>query len=61
MDDDPGRSGPSAVHRPGFKQCVADRSAGQVGLVLALAASRVARSSADGHRLIEIWSIPRPR
>jgi DNA invertase Pin-like site-specific DNA recombinase len=39
---------------------VADSSAGQVGIVLALEASRLARSSADWHRLREICSIPRP-
>ena len=59
IDDDQGRSGTSAVHRPGFKKLVADISAGQVGIVLALEASRLARSSADWHRLIEICSITR--
>lgn len=59
IDDDQGRSGTSAVHRPGFKKLLADMSAGQVGIVLALEASRLARSSADWHRLIEICSITR--
>ena len=47
------------MHRPGFKKLLADISAGQVGIVLALEASRLARSSADWHRLIEICSITR--
>ena len=34
IDDDQGRSGTSAVHRPGFKKLVADISAGQVGIVV---------------------------
>ena len=59
IDEDQGRSGTSAVHRPGFKKLLADISAGQVGIVLALEASRLARSSADWHRLVEICSITR--
>ena len=59
IDEDQGRSGTSAVHRPGFKKLVAEISAGQVGIVLALEASRLARSSADWHRLVEICSITR--
>src|SRR5256884_4337269 len=43
IDEDQGRSGTSALHRPGFKKLLADISAGQVGLVLALEASRLAR------------------
>jgi DNA invertase Pin-like site-specific DNA recombinase len=59
IDEDQGRSGTSAVHRSGFKKLVAEISAGQVGIVLALEASRLARSSADWHRLVEICSITR--
>jgi DNA invertase Pin-like site-specific DNA recombinase len=59
IDDDQGRSGTSAVHRPGFKKLLAEISAGQVGIVLALEASRLARSSADWHRLVEICGITR--
>jgi DNA invertase Pin-like site-specific DNA recombinase len=57
---DQGRAGTSAEHRPGFKKLLAEISAGQVGLVLALAASRLARSSVDGPRLVEICGITRP-
>jgi DNA invertase Pin-like site-specific DNA recombinase len=54
IDEDQGRSGTSAAHREGFKKLLAEIGAGQVGMVLALEASRLARSSADWHRLVEI-------
>jgi DNA invertase Pin-like site-specific DNA recombinase len=54
IDDDQGRSGAGATHREGFKRLLAEIGAGQVGVVLALEASRLARSSADWHRLVEI-------
>lgn len=54
IDDDQGRSGTHADHRLGFKKLLAEIGAGQVGVVLALEASRLARSSADWHRLVEI-------
>src|SRR5262245_23046487 len=54
IDEDQGRSGTSVVHREGFKKLLAEIGAGQVGIVLALEASRLARSSADWHRLVEI-------
>lgn len=59
IDEDQGRSGTSALHRPGFKKLLAEIGAGQVGLVLALEASRLARSSVDWHRLVEICGITR--
>src|SRR5215218_10540111 len=54
IDEDQGRSGTGAAHREGFKALLAEIAAGQVGVVLALEASRLARSSADWHRLVEI-------
>lgn len=54
IDEDQGRSGASSAHRHGFKKLLAEIGAGQVGVVLALEASRLARSSADWHRLVEI-------
>jgi DNA invertase Pin-like site-specific DNA recombinase len=54
IDEDQGRSGRSAEHRPGFKRLLAEIGAGQVGIVFALEASRLARSSADWYRLVEI-------
>jgi DNA invertase Pin-like site-specific DNA recombinase len=53
IDEDQGRTGTSAVHRQGFKKLLAEIGAGQVGVVLALEASRLARS-AEWHRLVEI-------
>lgn len=57
IDEDQGRSGTSAAHREGFKKLLAEIGAGQVGVVLALEASRLARSSVDWHRLVEICVI----
>jgi DNA invertase Pin-like site-specific DNA recombinase len=54
IDDDQGRSGSRSDHRDGFKALLAEIAAGQVGVVLALEASRLARSSVDWHRLVEI-------
>ena len=54
IDEDQGRSGTTSIHRQGFKKLLAEVGAGQVGVVLALEASRLARSSADWHRLVEI-------
>lgn len=54
IDEDQARSATSAEHRQGFKALLAEISSGQVGVVLALEASRLARSSADWHRLVEI-------
>ncbi len=57
IDEDQGRSGAGSVHRHGFKKLMAEIAAGQVGIVLALEASRLARSSVDWHRLVEICVI----
>jgi DNA invertase Pin-like site-specific DNA recombinase len=54
IDDDQGLSGARSDHRDGFKALMAEIGAGQVGVVLALEASRLARSSVDWHRLVEI-------
>jgi DNA invertase Pin-like site-specific DNA recombinase len=53
IDEDQGRTSITAVHRHGFKKLLAEIGAGQVGVVLALEASRLARS-AEWHRLVEI-------
>jgi DNA invertase Pin-like site-specific DNA recombinase len=54
VDEDQGRTGTISTHRDGFKNLMAEIGAGQVGVVLALEASRLARSNADWHRLVEI-------
>ncbi len=59
IDEDQARSGTGAAHREGFKTLLAEIGSGQVGVVLALEASRLARSSADWHRLVEICVVTR--
>jgi len=54
VDDDQGRTATCATHRHGFKKLMAEIAAGQVGIIFALEASRLARSNADWHRLVEI-------
>jgi DNA invertase Pin-like site-specific DNA recombinase len=57
VDADQGHSGASAVDRAGFQTLVAAVGLGQVGIVLGLEVSRLARSSADWHRLLEICAL----
>ncbi len=54
VDEDTGRSGSSAQGRLGFKELVAEVGLGHVGLILALETSRLARSSADWHQLLDL-------
>jgi DNA invertase Pin-like site-specific DNA recombinase len=57
IDEDQGRSGRAATHRTGFQHLVSQVSLGQVGLVLMLEASRLARNNADWHALLEISAL----
>src|SRR5215212_8618879 len=57
IDDDLGRSGASAVDRPGFQRLVAEVGLGRVGLVLGVEMSRLARSCRDWHQLLEICAL----
>ncbi len=57
IDEDQGRSGSSATARTGFQRLVAEVSLGQVGMVLMLEASRLARNSSDWHQLIELCGL----
>src|ERR671936_737983 len=57
VDGDLGRSGASMEGRLGFKELVAEVGLGQVGLVLALEVSRLARSSADWHQLLDLCAL----
>ncbi len=57
IDTDLGKSGASAVEREGFQKLVADVGMGRAGIVLGLEVSRLARNSADWHRLIEICAL----
>jgi DNA invertase Pin-like site-specific DNA recombinase len=57
LDGDLGQSGAHSSGREDFKILVADVSMGRVGAVMSLEASRLARSNADWHRLIELCSL----
>ena len=54
IDEDLGRSGSGQVERPGFQHLVAAVCTGQVGAVLCIEASRLARNGRDWHHLIEL-------
>ena len=55
--DDLGQSGASADWRQGFQRLAEDVAHGKVGAIFALEVSRLARSSADWHRLLELCSL----
>lgn len=57
IDEDLGLSGATAAGRNGFQRLVADVGLGWVGLVMGLEVSRLARSSTDWHRLLEICAL----
>ena len=57
IDTDLGQSGASAVDREGFQKLVAEVGLGRAGIVLGLEVSRLARNSADWHRLLEICAL----
>jgi len=57
IDDDLGKSGASAVDRPGFQRLVAEVSLGHVGLILGIDMSRLARSCADWYPLLELCAL----
>jgi len=52
IDDDLGRSG-GGVHRPGFERMLAMLCEGNIGAVLCIEASRLARNGRDWHTLLE--------
>src|SRR2546425_5525719 len=57
IDSDQGQSGASAADREGFQRLVAEVGIGRAGIVLGLEVSRLARNSADWHRLLEICAL----
>ncbi len=59
IDEDLGRSGSGQVDRPGFQHLVAEVCTGQVGAVLCIEASRLARNGRDWHHLIELCGLVR--
>ncbi len=54
IDQDLGLSGRTAAHRDGFKQLMGRVCLGEVGAIFGLEVSRLARSSADLARLLEL-------
>lgn len=61
IDDDLGRSASGMVARPGFERLVASLCAGEVGAVLCLDASRLARNGRDWHHLLELCGLVEAR
>lgn len=61
IDDDLGRSASGMVARPGFERLVAWLCAGEVGAVLCLEASRLARNGRDWHHLLELCGLVEAR
>ena len=54
IDEDLGVSGASTAGRSGFAELVTKVGLGQVGIVLALECSRLARNNADWYRLLDL-------
>ena len=57
IDDDQGKSGAYSANRSGFRDLMARIAAGEVGIVLGLEVSRLARDNADWHQLLRIAGI----
>ncbi|MGB7917265.1 MAG: recombinase family protein [Rhodomicrobium sp.] len=57
IDCDLGKSGSSATARDGFQELVSEVALAKAGIVMGLEVSRLARNSADWHRLIELCAL----
>src|SRR5260370_14152297 len=57
IDDDLGQSGATATNRAGFQRLAGEVSLGRVGAIFSLEVSRLARSSADWHRLLDLCAL----
>ena len=57
IDEDLGKSGAGSVERHGFQELIAEIGLGNVGLVVSLDASRLARNNRDWHQLLELCSV----
>jgi hypothetical protein len=57
IDDDLGKSGSTAEGRLGFQRLVSEVSLNQVGIVLGIEMSRLARSCRDWYQLLEVGGL----
>ena len=57
IDEDLGISGSGLVERTGFARMTAEVALGQVGIVLGLEVSRLARNNADWYRLLDLCGL----
>ncbi len=57
VDEDLAHSGTSTADRAGFQKLAAEVSLGRVGAIFSLEVSRLARSSADWHRLLDLCAL----
>lgn len=57
IDEDMGRSGTGSVERPGFGKLLTAVCAAEVGAVLSMEASRLARNNRDWYHLIDLCAI----
>ena len=57
IDEDLGLSGSSTAKRSGFTRMTSEVALGQVGIILGLEVSRLARNNADWYRLLELCGL----
>ena len=57
IDEDLAQSGSSSAKRVGFTTMTTEVALGQVGLILSIEVSRVARNNADWYRLLDLCSV----
>lgn len=57
IDEDMGQSGTNADRRAGFQRMAEEVAHGRVGIIFSLEVSRLARSSADWHRLLDLCGL----
>ena len=57
FDEDLGVSGSGLVDRAGFARMTAEVALGEVGIVLGLEVSRLARNNADWYRLLDLCGV----
>ena len=57
IDEDLAHTGSGEVTRHGFAQMTQEVALGQVGIILCLEASRIARNNAEWYRLLELCAV----